>query len=175
MRRRPLRHKRHFITPVFLPRTLPQPTARSLLEGSADRLIHLPHFIGGDRLGSAVRPESQIPSLSSPGPDGQAVFVNMGCLPSPRIPETWGAQGGVEKSSRSGRARRAWQQENRVTSLQPLPQPRSPLLSLQWPHHTNHPRQKPLAYPLVPLSPPKKPRTLGQAQCPRSLKVSTGS
>lgn len=78
--------------------------------------------------GSALKPASQkrglggtsLPPACRPG------------LPSPRIPETWGAQGGVERSSSSGRARRAW---DRTTGS---------------PHCTAPPRPRPAPEPQTP-------------------------
>ena len=80
-----------------------------------------------------------------------------GCLPSPRIPEAWGAQGGVERSSSSGRARRAWDRTtgspHRSHPPTPRNQPQSSLRSLHRSPKQTTPCQEPLAFPLWPLFP----------------------
>lgn len=81
--------------------------------------------VGGDRL---ARPaEQRRRPAGGPRPDSQMGRSGRagGSLPSPRIPKTCGAQRSADMSSSSGRARRAWRQENGVT---PAPLPRTPHL-----------------------------------------------
>ena len=79
-------------------------------------------------------------------PVTQPVGQDRGSLPSPRIPRSWGAQGPAESSSSSGRTRRAWRQESRVSA-----QPWSPRLPALAPHRSQ-PHQEPLVSPAAPTS-----------------------
>lgn len=79
-------------------------------------------------------------------PVTQPAGQERGSLPSPRIPRSWGAQGPAESSSSSGRTRRAWRQESRVST-----QPWSPCLPALAPHRSQ-PRQEPLVCPATSTS-----------------------
>ena len=105
---------------------------------------------GGKRgSGGVSSTTSPTPSCEGPGqplaqPVTQPVGQDRGSLPSPRIPRSWGAQGPAESSSSSGRTRRAWRQESRVSA-----QPWSPRLPALAPHRSQ-PHQEPLVSPAAP-------------------------